>query len=111
MGLQFIIASTSDALTLNGISKRSFDSDIEVGGSSIGGPPGYMSVQFHTKMAGKQNIARAELDGYPSTRLHHNAKLSILVRKDEENCYESMRIFTGNEKYRDSRNAECNTNR
>ena len=47
----FTKASTSDALTLNGISRRAFDSDILVGASSIGGPPGYKSLPFHTKMA------------------------------------------------------------
>ena len=31
MSLQFVKASTSDALTLNGISKRAFDSDVQVG--------------------------------------------------------------------------------
>ena len=30
-------------------------------------------------------IARAELDGYPFAKLHHNAKLSISVRKDHWN--------------------------
>ena len=34
MSLQFIKASTSDVLTLNGISKRAFDSDIMVGASA-----------------------------------------------------------------------------
>ena len=33
-------------------------------------------------LAGKEIIARAELAGYPGPRLHHNAKLSISVRKD-----------------------------
>jgi ribosomal protein S18 acetylase RimI-like enzyme len=51
MSLQFVKASTSDALTLNGISKRAFDSDVSVGAPSAGGPPGYMSVPYHTKMA------------------------------------------------------------
>ena len=51
MSLQFVKASTSDALTLNGISKRAFDSDVQVGAPSAGGPPGYMSVSYHTKMA------------------------------------------------------------
>ena len=51
MSLRFIKASTSDALTINGISKRSFDSDVSVGAPAPCGPPGYMSVQFHTKMA------------------------------------------------------------
>ena len=49
MSLQFVKASTSDALTLNGISKRAFDSDVQVGAPSAGGPPGYMSVSYHTK--------------------------------------------------------------
>ena len=51
MSLQFLPAGTSDALTLTGISKRSFETDVSVGGPSKGGPPGYMSVPFHTKMA------------------------------------------------------------
>ena len=51
MSLEFVKAGTSDALTLNGISKRAFDSDTDVGAPSAGGPPGYMSVPFHTKMA------------------------------------------------------------
>ena len=50
MSLQFLPAGTSDALTLTGISKRSFETDVSVGGPSKGGPPGYMSVPFHTKM-------------------------------------------------------------
>ena len=51
MRLQLVKAGIPDALTLNGISKRAFDSDILVGATSPGGPPGYMSVAFHTKMA------------------------------------------------------------
>ena len=51
MSLQLLNAGNSDALTLNGISKRAIDSDILVGATSPGGPPGYMSVTFHTKMA------------------------------------------------------------
>ena len=51
MNLQLLNAGTSDALTLNGISKRAIDSDILVGATSPGWPPGYMSVTFHTKMA------------------------------------------------------------
>ena len=51
MSLQLLKAGTADALTLNGISKRAFDSDVHVGAASPGGPPGYMSVSFHTKMA------------------------------------------------------------
>ena len=36
MSLQLLKADTSDALTLNGISKRAFDSDVFVGGASAG---------------------------------------------------------------------------
>ena len=56
MSLQFEKASTSDALTLNGISKRAFDSDVQVGAPSAGGPPGYMSVPYHTKMARSNHL-------------------------------------------------------
>ena len=56
MSLQFLPAGTSDALTLTGISKRSFETDVSVGGPSKGGPPGYMSVPFHTKMARMKHL-------------------------------------------------------
>ena len=49
-------AGTSDALTLTGISKRAFETDVLVGGPSKGGPPGYMSVPFHTKMARMKHL-------------------------------------------------------
>lgn len=56
-------ASTSDALVLNSISKRSFDSDVTVGSPSVGGPPGYMSVSFHTKMAKTNHLYKLTEDG------------------------------------------------
>ena len=51
MSLQFLKASTSDAVTLVGISKHAFESDVEVGASDLCGPPGYKSLSFYTKMA------------------------------------------------------------
>ena len=51
MSLQFLKAGTADAVTLVGISKHSFESDVEVGASELCGPPGYKSLQFYTKMA------------------------------------------------------------
>ena len=51
INLQFSKAGTSDAVVLNGISKDAFDSDIDVGAPSKCGPPGYMSLPFHMKMA------------------------------------------------------------
>ena len=51
MSLEFRKAGTSDVPVLNSLSKQAFDTDVEVGGTSTGGPPGYMSVPFHMKMA------------------------------------------------------------
>ena len=51
MSLQFFRASTADAVSLMCISKKAFDSDVEVGARGAGGPPGYATLSFHTKMA------------------------------------------------------------
>ena len=63
MSLQLLKAGTSDALTLNEISKRAFDSDVFLGGPSAGGPPGYMSVSFHTEMARQGHLYKLTEDG------------------------------------------------
>ncbi|MBR4781032.1 MAG: GNAT family N-acetyltransferase [Lachnospiraceae bacterium] len=63
MSLQFLPAGTSDALTLTGISKRAFETDVLVGGPSKGGPPGYMSVPFHTKMARMKHLYKLTDNG------------------------------------------------
>ena len=63
MSLQLLKAGTSDVLTLNGISKRAFDSDILVGATSLGGPPGYMSMSFHMKMARQGHLYKLTDDG------------------------------------------------
>lgn len=63
MSLQFLPAGTSDALTLTGISKRSFETDVSVGGPSKGGHPGYMSVPFHTKMARMKHLYKLTDNG------------------------------------------------
>lgn len=63
MALQFLKAGTSDALTLNCISKQSFDSDVEVGAPSAGGPPGYMSLKFHMKMARSNHLYKLTDNG------------------------------------------------
>ena len=52
MSLQFLKAGTADAVSLMCISKKAFDSDVEVGARGAGGPHGYNSLSFHTKMAG-----------------------------------------------------------
>ena len=63
MGLQFMPAGTSDALTLTGLSKRAFETDVLVGGPTKGGPPGYMSVPFHTKMARMKHLYKLTDNG------------------------------------------------
>ena len=63
MSLQFLKASTSDALTLTGISKRAFDSDVLIGGPTSGGPPGYKSVSFYTKMARQGHLYKLTDEG------------------------------------------------
>lgn len=45
-------------------------------------------------LAGEKIIARAELAGYPGARLHHNAKLSISVRKDYWNKKIGTKLMT-----------------
>jgi ribosomal protein S18 acetylase RimI-like enzyme len=61
--VHFVKAGTSDVLTLTGISKRAFDSDVMVGGPQSGGPPGYMSVPFHMKMARQGHLYKLTVDG------------------------------------------------
>lgn len=63
MSIQFAKAGTSDALTLTGISKRSFDSDVLIGGPPSGGPPGYMSLPFHTKIARQGHLYKLTDEG------------------------------------------------
>ncbi len=63
MSLQFLEANTTDAVSLMCISKKAFDSDVEVGASSVGGPPGYATLSFHTKMA-RMNCLYKLVDDY-----------------------------------------------
>ena len=63
MSLQFLKAGTADAVSLMCISKKAFDSDSEVGANGAGGPPGYNSLPFHTKMA-RMNCLYKLVDDY-----------------------------------------------
>ena len=63
MGLRLLKAGTSDALVLNCISKQSFDSDMEVGAPSAGGPPGYASLKYHMKMARSNHLYKLSDNG------------------------------------------------
>ena len=63
MSLQFLKASTADAVSLMCISRKAFDSDVEVGARGAGGPPGYATLSFHTKMA-RMNCLYKLVDDY-----------------------------------------------
>ena len=63
MNVQLTKAGTSDALVLNAISKLAFDSDVEVGAPSAEGPPGYMSLKYHMKMARSGHLFKLTENG------------------------------------------------
>ena len=63
MSLQFLKAGTADALVLNAISRLAFDSDAEAGAPSAGGPPGYMSLRYHMKMARSGHLFKLTENG------------------------------------------------
>jgi ribosomal protein S18 acetylase RimI-like enzyme len=61
--IQFSKAGTSDALVLNCISKSAFDSDADVGAPEKAGPPGYMSLPYHMKMARMNHLFKLTENG------------------------------------------------
>ena len=54
--MELVLAKSRDALVLTSISKRAFDSDIEVGSTQVGGPPGYQSRKFYVRMAAQKHL-------------------------------------------------------
>lgn len=54
--MELVLAKPQDALVLTAISKRAFDSDVEVGAAQAGGPPGYQSHKFYVKMAAQRHL-------------------------------------------------------
>ena len=54
--IEIHIAAPEDADILADISKRAFDSDIEVGAPGPGGPPGYDSVEEHRRDAENERL-------------------------------------------------------
>ena len=63
MSLRLMKAGTSDAPVLNAVSKHAFDSDAEIGAPAAGGPPGYMSLKYHMKMARAGCLFKLTEDG------------------------------------------------
>ena len=92
MSLQLLKAGTADAVTLVGISKHAFESDVEVGASDLFGPPGYKSLQFYTKMA-RMNCLYKLIDDNGLT-----VGGAVLFIKDNE--MNVGRIFVAPEHYR-----------
>ena len=45
-------------------------------------------------LEGEKIITRAELDGHPGAKLHHNARFSISVRKDYWNKKIGTKLMT-----------------
>lgn len=54
--MELVLAKSQDALVLTSISKRAFESDVEVGATRAGGPPGYQSHKFYVKMAAQKHL-------------------------------------------------------
>ena len=113
MNLHFSKAGTADAVTLTGISKRSFDSDAVVGGPSAGGPPGYASVPYYTKMARSNHLFKLtdnglivggavlfpEKDGLNIGRIfvspeHHRQGYGTYMMREIEAMFPDAKAFT-----------------
>ena len=92
MSLQLLKAGTADAVTLVGISKHAFKSDVEIGASELCGPPGYKSLPFYTKMA-KMNCLYKLIDDNGLT-----VGGAVLFIKDNE--MNVGRIFVSPEHFR-----------
>ena len=71
-------------MTLNGISKRAFDSDVFVGGASAEGPPGYMSVSFYTEMA-RQGHRTQEIE------IHYRFNVAVATAVADSMKYDKKR--------------------
>ena len=112
MSIQFAKAGTSDALVLNAISKQAFDSDAEVGAPSAGGPPGYMSLKFHMKMARSGHLYKLTENGlivggailFPDGNTlnigrvfvspeHHRKGYGIRLMQEIETAFPDVRTF------------------
>jgi len=113
MSVQLTKAGTSDALVLNAVSKLAFDSDVEVGAPSAGGPPGYMSLKYHMKMAKSGHLFKLTENGLiiggailflngdtlTVSRIfvnpdHHRKGYGIRMMQDIEAMFPDIRTFT-----------------
>ena len=89
--IKFEKASVSDAVALNEISKRAFDSDVQLGAPSAGGPPEYKSASFHAEMARSNHLYKLTDNGLIV------AGAILFLEKDKLNV---GRIFVSPEHFR-----------
>ena len=92
LSMKLLKAGTSDAVILVALSKRAFDSDVEVGAPSVGGPPGYKSMPFHMKMARLGNLYKLVDD--------HGLIVGGAVLIEEKDRLNVGRIFVSPEHFR-----------
>ncbi len=81
------LARPEDAETLADISKRAFDSDVEVGAPSKGGPPGYDSVENHREAI--------ETNSFDYLKILYDEKIvgGTSVFKMTDHHYEAFNVF------------------
>lgn len=86
--MELMLAKSQDALVLTSISKRAFDSDIEVGGTQAGGPPGYQSHKYHLKMAAQKHLFTLDTPLWNIRTNNFYQKLGYEIeKKDKEFAY------------------------
>jgi len=80
-------AELEDAEILADISKRAFDSDVEVGAPSAGGPPGYDSVEHHRRVI--------QMTSFDYLKVLFDGKIvgATSVQKITDSHYEIFNVF------------------
>ena len=92
--IEVVDVSTEDAEVLADISKRAFESDIDVGSSVKGGPMGYDSVEVH-----RSHATRDRLD-YLKVLYEGTIVGGMRVYKMGAGHYEIMGVFIDSDYHR-----------
>ena len=83
--IQIVKAKPADATTLAQISGRAFDNDVHYGAPGLGGPPGYKSAEWQTRMM--------HLGDYLKIVLESRIIGGLIVFRKRAREYELGRIF------------------
>jgi len=83
--IKLVRAKTEDAESLADMSKRAFNSDINVGAPGEGGPPGYDSPEFQVRMMNWSNYYKILYEG--------RIVGALIVAKKRAGHYECSRMF------------------